>query len=295
MDTYTAWAKVPEHLKTKTQLNKAGLKRKPNQQVKAKFAGKYGTYNLYDISEAMPKSKPTQKQLDALAKGREKAILNRTCKYCNLYGDRYEYFPYSVENRVCGFCRAKFRAGHEIERVLSSDFVILDLETTGLEDTDEIVQIAITDNAGNPLLSTLVKPSKPITNELIGIHGITNEMVATAPTIAGIYEQLLTVTRGKKILCYAGHIGGDMFDKVMLQENLKRASLSPLENRWINILPLVSDWNGNWSSHYKDFKFVSLKSIAYQLQISVIAPHDALEDCQTLLKVMEVIVQSSVE
>ena len=65
---------------------------------------------------------------------------------------------------------------------------ILDTETTGLYDDAEIVEISIIDENGGVLLDTLVKPLKPIPAEATAIHGITNEMVATAPTWVAIHE-----------------------------------------------------------------------------------------------------------
>lgn len=58
--------------------------------------------------------------------------------------------------------------------------LILDTETTGLDDDAEIVEIAVVDAAGTLEFSALVKPSKPIPEAASAVHGITDEMVATA-------------------------------------------------------------------------------------------------------------------
>ncbi|PWF54484.1 3'-5' exonuclease [[Kluyvera] intestini] len=71
--------------------------------------------------------------------------------------------------------------------------LFIDTETTGLGDDAEIVEICIIDSHGFILLNTLVKPTKPIPDEAIAIHGITNEMVAFAPAwtdICGAVEEL---------------------------------------------------------------------------------------------------------
>jgi len=42
----------------------------------------------------------------------------------------------------------------------SNDYVFLDTETTGLGETDVIVQLAVTNYNGDALINTLVKPTK---------------------------------------------------------------------------------------------------------------------------------------
>lgn len=53
MDEYTAWASVPDHLKTGTQLGKLGLRLSKGQAPAATFYSVYHhkTYNLYDVLE----------------------------------------------------------------------------------------------------------------------------------------------------------------------------------------------------------------------------------------------------
>ena len=56
---------------------------------------------------------------------------------------------------------------------------VLDTETTGLSETDEIVEIAIIRlDDGSEVINTLVNPSIPISKEATAIHGITDDMAA---------------------------------------------------------------------------------------------------------------------
>lgn len=57
-----------------------------------------------------------------------------------------------------------------------SNYIILDTETTGLDNTAEIVEISVINDQGEVLLDTLIKPTKPIPGDATAIHGITNEM-----------------------------------------------------------------------------------------------------------------------
>lgn len=77
-------------------------------------------------------------------------------------------------------------------------FACLDTETTGLSpDTGgKICEIAVSVSQGGRVVeefSTLLNPGVPMLPEVVAIHGITNEMVADAPTFADILPRLLGV------------------------------------------------------------------------------------------------------
>lgn len=74
-------------------------------------------------------------------------------------------------------------------------FVAFDIETSGAYPLNaEIVEIAGVKFQGDKILGefqSLVRPRKPMSAFIIGIHGITNEMVAEAPTIETVLPQFL--------------------------------------------------------------------------------------------------------
>ncbi|MGR5144736.1 exonuclease domain-containing protein, partial [Photobacterium sp. DNB23_23_1] len=66
--------------------------------------------------------------------------------------------------------------------------VILDTETTGLNDFAEIVEISVMEaTTGKPLLDTLVMPAQLVPGEAMAIHGITNRMLVGSSTFPVIY------------------------------------------------------------------------------------------------------------
>jgi DNA polymerase-3 subunit epsilon len=86
------------------------------------------------------------------------------------------------------------------EQLSQNDWAILDTETTGLYDA-EIVEIAIINNLGEMLLDALVKPSIPIPAEATDIHGISDAMVADAPTFPEVYPTDAAL-KDKRVLIY---------------------------------------------------------------------------------------------
>ena len=67
---------------------------------------------------------------------------------------------------------------------IKSDFVILDTETTGLNERAEIVELSIIDKNGNTLFDRLIKPKGHIPRDAEQIHGISNADVENADSLA---------------------------------------------------------------------------------------------------------------
>ena len=60
-------------------------------------------------------------------------------------------------------------------------FVYVDTETTGFSRQDEVIEIAVIDDAGRVRLNTLIRPSRSIPYTITSLTGITNDMVRSAP------------------------------------------------------------------------------------------------------------------
>lgn len=104
----------------------------------------------------------------------------------NLYRQSASLFYFEKSNLVNKNSNIKFL----------KDFIAIDLETTGLKtaynDIIEITAIKFKDFKPISNFSTLLKPRKPITNEITKITGITNEMLNDKPKFSEIYEAFMT-------------------------------------------------------------------------------------------------------
>lgn len=109
---------------------------------------------------------------------------------------------------------------------LKRDLVFFDLEATGLNVLkDRIVQIALIKfekkTGAEKRYCTLVNPGIPISEEAISIHGITPDMVRSAPTFAQIAEQLYTFIGNADLAGY----NSTRFDIPMLIEEFGRVGM----------------------------------------------------------------------
>lgn len=108
---------------------------------------------------------------------------------------------------------------------LQRPLCVFDLETTGLQITkDRIVQIAVIKlkpDGQTETFNELVNPGQPIPAEIAAIHGITNEMVASAPTFEELAPRLLAFIGAADLAGY----NSNKFDIPVLSEELLRCGI----------------------------------------------------------------------
>lgn len=153
-----------------------------------------------------------------------------------------------------------------------SDYVLVDIETTGLSPMDnEIIEIGallVKNNEIVDTFSTLIKPSCIIEENITNLTGITNEMVEYAPNI---YDVLLSFKKfiGDNVLI--AH--NARFDISFLNNNFINHLNTPLENKYIDTLYLARKYLPKLNSH-------RLKVLAEYFDIDYRGAHRGLKDCE---------------
>jgi DNA polymerase-3 subunit epsilon len=108
---------------------------------------------------------------------------------------------------------------------LSRPIAFMDLETTGVNlSSDRIVEVAIvkimTDGTKS-VKRKLINPEMPIPKQSSDIHGITDDMVSSAPTFKQCANELKQFIEG----CDIGGYNSNRFDIPMLMEEFLRAGM----------------------------------------------------------------------
>ncbi len=150
-----------------------------------------------------------------------------------------------------------------------SDWVILDTETTGLDHTAEVVQIAVLSPDGTVLLDTLVRPTRPIPPDATRIHGITDAMVADASPWADVHAHVQLLIGNCDVVVYNAD-----YDRRVMRQCSYAAGLGGLTPRdWLCAMEMYAQWYGDWSDHHGSYRWQKLQG----------GDHSALGDCRATL------------
>lgn len=139
----------------------------------------------------------------------------------------------------------------------NDEYVYLDAETTGLDpDGDEVLEVAIINNDGYPLVNTLIKPIKnQFWPTAENIHGITPEMVVHAPLLSDVANDIKSAVAGKDVIIYNAHFDADFLGELLATAR----SIQCCMLAWAKHRKVWSDYHGN-------YRWYSLSSAARAVQ-----------------------------
>ncbi|MGH6872847.1 MAG: 3'-5' exonuclease [Rhizomicrobium sp.] len=114
-------------------------------------------------------------------------------------------------------------------RMLDSDAIIVDTETTGLLDKSnvEVIELAAINMRGKLIYQGTFKPRYKIPKRVIEIHGITNEAVKECPSFAQEAEAMRAFLHGQTVVTYNAR-----FDRDVIGRTFGLHKLEGVSARW---------------------------------------------------------------
>ena len=149
----------------------------------------------------------------------------------------------------------------------------VDTETTGMSPADghrlvEVARVAVVDGALAAEWSTLIDPGRPIPPDATRVHGISDAMVAGAPTAAVAGRQLREACGDLPLVFHNAP-----FDLPFLIQLFREAGVRPLLSPIVDTLGLARGLFGTGSN--------ALGALAARLKLPAETAHRALGDTRT--------------
>lgn len=158
-----------------------------------------------------------------------------------------------------------------------ADVFIVDTETTGLDETAELVQIAALDTTGQAVGNQFCLPADPVPEAASRVHGLTNERLAAknAQRFPAFYPSLVArLQQAEVLLAWNADFDSRIFKQTCIRYGL------PVPN-----LPwrcTMQDYKEMTGAHHRP----KLQFAAEKLQYPRVQTHTALSDCRMVLHVM---------
>ncbi len=201
---------------------------------------------------------------------RQLNALNETKSYPRI---RDNLCPWCAWNEVCRQADrddATAWARDVLQR--GKEYVILDLETTGLGDADEMVQIAVVDMRGNVLMSELVRPTKAkISPKAQAVHRISMAMLRGRPRFKDLAVKIRRAIADKNIITYNAD-----FDKRLYTQTHHVAGGFMPKGRWECAMRQYAQYVSEWDPRRGGYKWPKLQG----------GDHTAAGDCLAALDVI---------
>ncbi len=164
--------------------------------------------------------------------------------------------------------------------------VFMPCKTTGAAEFAEVVEIAILDCTGTPLVDELVKPKRHIRENASDEHGITDEMINFAPRWSEILPKVEENLAGKKVCVF------DLAEELQALRNSHQNSHNRWvfdENKFVSLMDMFSRYKNERDPRDGTlFTSYTLEDAARQLgvDIEIIAFRRAHEDAWLLRAIL---------
>ncbi len=153
--------------------------------------------------------------------------------------------------------------------------VYLDTETTGLGPEAEIIEIAIVDTDGTPLLNTLVRPQGTVPWDATQVHGLTEAQLRKAPTWREVWPRVRQALSQRLVLIYNAE-----YDVRLMEQTSRRYGISfQIPGAEFQcLMRLYGEYKGTPAPEGEGYKRWRLEQAGQALGIPLPNSHRALDD-----------------
>ena len=170
-------------------------------------------------------------------------------------------------------------------------YVILDTETTGLGEDDEIIAIAVIDLDGNILVNKRLYPTKArkISKAASSVHGITMSDLEGCPYYADISKDLKSAIGKRNVITYNAAFDEKLIRQTYnLSKGLFRNPAFMPKGPWLCAMKQFARFIGQWNEYHNDYRWQKLDGFTSN------ADHTALGDCKGTLEIIHIMAEEKI-
>ena len=202
-----SWSKLPSNLKAKRGFHKLDLQPTGNVVAKLDIGGRL--YDLYDLSE----SKHLDESENPYRRKEKNKVKKSKSNKSEIRKNKKE--PYKIQHFNT------FTLFEDEMIKFKDDYVILDTETTGIENDDEIIQLSLVNLDGEVLYSSYFKPQKKSHWGALKKHKLTDKFLSDKPLFKDEWIKIADILKNKNIL-----IHNAIFDQRLVEQTCSRYSIN---------------------------------------------------------------------
>lgn len=139
-------------------------------------------------------------------------------------------------SRVFETATARAWARHLMQR---DDWLVVDVETTGLSATAELVEVAVVSDTGATLLDAVVRPRTPPETGASRVHGLCADVLRDHVRFEQVHEVLAQLLTRRIAISYNA-----AFDQQVVDHTCHLAGLARIDCTWECAMLRYEQWRG---------------------------------------------------
>ena len=160
----------------------------------------------------------------------------------------------------------------------SSEYLILDTETSGLKRPAEVVELSIISSTGEIMFWELIRPINPYGGIAAQITGITADMLANRPTWLDLRPRIEAILKDRDIVVYNATFDRHMF-RCSDESNQLPVFKWSEHSRWWCAMKAFAEYRHYWDDYHGNWAWAKLTEVARFCNVEVTDAHRAVGDC----------------